>query len=313
MSNTTDERMTTKRIMESIFIFFKGLAMGSADIIPGVSGGTIALITGIYERFVFALKSINLKFLLYFILGLKNKKNFKKAKESFFSIDFSFLIPLILGIIVAFLTLANLLGFLLDTIPTQTFAFFFGLILASAAHVYYSHKSLFHISSVFYIIVGIVIGFLIVGLEGVQLDHSLIMIFASGIISFCAMILPGLSGAFMLLVLGQYGFLLSVLRELTHFQFFNLPFVFAYGLGGIIGILGFSRVLSFLFSKYKSSTIAFITGLMIGALRKPAMEIRIDPSNIFFTILSICLGILLVLIFFLMELRKNKNEVSLYE
>jgi len=301
--------MKKTRIIESLLVFLKGLAMGSADIIPGVSGGTIALITGIYERFVFALKSINLQFILYLILGLKDKKNFKKAKESFFSIDFTFLIPLILGIIVAFLTLANLIGFLLDTVPTQTFAFFFGLILASAFHVYYIHKSLFQISSIFFISVGIILGFLIVGLEGIQIDHSLLMIFASGIISFCAMILPGLSGAFILLVLGQYGFLLSVLRELTHFDFSNLLFVFVYGLGGIIGILGFSRVLSFLFSKYKPATIAFVTGLMIGALRKPAMQITIESSHTLYIILSICLGILVVIFFSIFEMKKSKNEV----
>ena len=309
---TEDERMNKKRIIERILVFLKGLAMGSADIIPGVSGGTIALITGIYERFVFALKSINLKFLLYLLLGLKDKKNFKKAKKIFFSIDFSFLMPLLLGIIVAFLTLANIIGYLLDTAPTQTFAFFFGLILSSAFHVYYTHKRLFQISSIFFIILGIIFGFLIVGLEGIQIDHSLPMIFSSGIISFCAMILPGLSGAFILLVLGQYEFLLSILRELTHFDLSNLIFVFAYGLGGIIGILGFSRVLSFLFSKYKSATIAFITGLMIGALRKPAMQIT-DPSNPLLTILAICLGIFVVIIFSLFEIFKTNNKLSIIE
>ena len=307
------KRMKTSRIIECLLVFLKGLAMGSADIIPGVSGGTIALITGIYERFVFALKSINLQFIIFLVLGFKDKVNFKKAKESFFSIDFSFLIPLVLGIIVAFLTLANLIGFFLDTAPTQTFAFFFGLIFASAFHVYYTHRSLFQTSSIFFISIGIIFGFLIVGLEGIQLDHSLIMIFASGIISFCAMILPGLSGAFILLVLGQYGFLLSILRELTHFDFGNLIFVFVYGVGGIIGILGFSRVLTYLFSKYKHATIAFITGLMIGALRKPAIQITIDPSNILYSLISICLGILVVLFFSIFEMKKNKGKVRANE
>jgi len=298
--------MRSSKISEILFLFLKGLAMGSADIIPGVSGGTIALITGIYERFVFALESINIHFLYYFILGFKDKTNFKKAKDSFFSIDFLFLIPLVLGIVCAFLTLANIIGFLLETVPTQTFAFFFGLIFASAFYVYYMHKKLFTRSSLLFIGLGILIGFLIVGLESIQLSHSLVMIFASGIISFCAMILPGLSGAFILLVLGQYEFLLSVLRDLTHFEFGMILFVFAYGFGGIIGLLGFSKVLSFLFSKYKSATIAFITGLMIGALRKPGMEIVNHPDDLLFTLISLCLGILLVTFFSVYELKKPR-------
>jgi putative membrane protein len=303
----TVEKMKTKKLTNSLFIFLKGLAMGSADIIPGVSGGTIALITDIYERFVFALKSINLRFLYYFLLGFKDKHNFKKAKDSFFAIDFAFLIPLALGIFFAFLTLANLIGHLLETVPTQTFAFFFGLIFSSAFYVYYTHKNLFQLSSLFFACLGIILGFLVVGLENIQLDHSPLMIFASGIISFCAMILPGLSGAFVLLVLGQYEFLLSILRELTHFEFGNILFVFVYGLGGIIGLLGFSRVLSFLFSRYKSATIAFITGLMIGALRKPGMQIITHQENIILTMIALVAGILVVTVFSMYELKKKEK------
>jgi putative membrane protein len=302
--------MRPSKISELLFVFLKGLAMGSADIIPGVSGGTIALITGIYERFVFALQSINIHFLYYFMLGFKDKTNFKKAKNSFFSIDFLFLIPLAVGIACAFLTLANILGFLLETVPTQTFAFFFGLIFASAFYVYYTHKSIFKLNSMLFIGLGILFGFLIVGLESIQLDHSPLMIFASGIISFCAMILPGLSGAFILLVLGQYEFLLDVLRQLTHFEFGMILFVFSYIFGGLIGLLGFSRVLSFLFSKYKSATIAFITGLMIGALRKPGMEMLRHPDNLAFTLGSLVLGILVVTFFSVYELKIKKTSMK---
>ncbi len=299
--------MNEKNLREMLFVFFKGVAMGSADIVPGVSGGTIALITGIYERFVFALKSIHISFLYYLFLSLKDKKNLKKAKKSFFSIDFVFLIPLAAGIAFAFLTLANLIGFLLETIPTQTFAFFFGLILASAFFVYYNHKPLFGLSSAVFILLGCIIGFIVVGLESIYLESSLIMIFASGIISLCAMILPGLSGAFVLLVLGQYTFLLNILRDLTQFEFGMIGYVFAYGLGGVIGLLGFSRVLSFLFLKYKSATIACITGLMIGALRKPGVEIISHPETVLFSFFSIVLGVLVVTVFGIFECRYKKN------
>ncbi len=279
--------------------------MGSADIIPGVSGGTIALITGIYERFIFALQSINLQFVYYFFLAIKDKKNLQKAKKHFYAIDFSFLIPLAIGILFAFLTLANLIGFLLETMPAQTFAFFFGLILASAFYVYYSHKKLFHLSSLVFILIGSIIGFFVVGLESIQLDHSLLMIFVSGIITFCAMMLPGLSGAFMLLILGQYSFLLNVLRDLTHFEFGMILYVISYGIGGLVGLLGFSRVLSYLFSKYKPATIAFITGLMIGALRKPGVEMISSTEPLFFTVLSLFLGIIVVTVFSVYEIKKK--------
>jgi len=279
--------------------------MGSADIIPGVSGGTIALVTGIYERFILALKSINLRFVYYFFLGVIDKKNLEKAKKQFFAIDFSFLIPLALGILFAFLTLANIIGFLLETMPAQTFAFFFGLILSSAFYVYYSHKKLFQVYSIIFILLGIILGSFVVGLENIQIDHSPLMIFASGIISFCAMMLPGLSGAFVLLVLGQYTFLLDVLRDLTHFEFGMILFVFVYGLGGLVGLLGFSRVLSYLFTKYKSATITFITGLMLGALRKPGIEMISNSENLFFTVVSLLLGIIVVTVFSIYELRKK--------
>lgn len=294
-----------KSLQQTIILFIKGLFMGSADIIPGVSGGTIALVTGIYERFILALKSINLRFVYYFFLGVIDKKNLEKAKKQFFAIDFSFLIPLALGILFAFLTLANIIGFLLETMPAQTFAFFFGLILSSAFYVYYSHKKLFQVYSIIFILLGIILGYFVVGLENIQIDHSPLMIFASGIISFCAMMLPGLSGAFVLLVLGQYTFLLDVLRDLTHFEFGMILFVFVYGLGGLVGLLGFSRVLSYLFTKYKSATIAFITGLMLGALRKPGIEMISNSENLFFTVVSLLIGILVVTVFSIYELRKK--------
>ena len=294
-----------KKVIDLIFIFLKGLAMGSADIIPGVSGGTIALITGIYERFIFALKSINLHFIYYFIISIKDRDNLKRAKESFLSIDFALLIPLILGILCAFLTLANIVGFFLKTNPTQTFSFFFGLIIASAFYVYYTHRSLFYKNSLIFLFLGAILGFFIVGFESIQLDHSLMMIFFSGIISLCAMILPGLSGAFILFILGQYNFLLSVLRELTLLNFSMMIYVVAYCIGGIIGLLGFSRVLSYLFSKYKSATIAFIIGLMVGALRKPGQQIISDTTNFELTLITLIAGILVVILFSAFELKKK--------
>jgi len=268
--------------------------MGSADIIPGVSGGTIALITGIYEPLIEAIKSVNLVFILDFFRGFRNKRYFLKAKEVFLGIHFHFLLPLIIGIAVAFLILANIIGSLMKYYPTYTFAFFFGLILASVYFVYKSSNLPLQAGTILFLLSGIIVGFFIVGLDAIQTTHSLLIIFLAGIITFCAMILPGISGAFILLVLGQYNFLLNTLRSLTRFDFSFLPYAIAYVAGGIIGILVFSRALSYLIHNYRSATLWFIIGLMIGALRKPGEFIANRPESLLFTLISIGLGICIV-------------------
>jgi putative membrane protein len=151
--------------------------MGSADIIPGVSGGTIALITGIYERIVYAIRSINFKFILYFLRGFSNKNYFKKSKEIFLKIDWGLILPLGFGILVAFLSLAHLMDYLTLNLKTYTYAFFLGLILASAFFVYYSIKKNITIRSLFFVFIGFLVGFLIVGLEQVNTTHSIVIIF----------------------------------------------------------------------------------------------------------------------------------------
>jgi putative membrane protein len=277
-------------------LFLKGIFMGSADIIPGVSGGTIALITGIYEQLVNALRSIDLKFIPYFFGGFLNKSYFHKAKKNFLSIEFTFLLPLGLGVALAFLSLAHILGYFLTFYPSYTYSFFFGLIFASALFVYTSIKGRFSLNSLLFIIVGFVFGFLLVGLEAIRTEHSVIIIFISGVITFCAMILPGISGAFILIFLGQYDFLLGVLRELASLDFSRVTYALSYIFGGIIGLLVFSRALSFLFSRYRIATLSFIVGLMIGALREPGELILHNPENVVITVLSSLLGVSLVAI-----------------
>lgn len=281
----------------AFILFLKGLFMGSADIVPGVSGGTIAFITGIYEQLITALKSINIHWLIYLIQSIGNKTYLKKSKKSFQSIQFSFLIPLALGVIVAFALLANIVSYFLDTIPTYTYAFFFGLILASSIHIYQINKKEFNITSIIFVIIGIIIGYLIVGFQQIQTEHTLIILFLCGIISFCAMILPGISGAFILLLLGQYAFMLQVLKGLTHGEWGNITYALVYGIGGIIGLIGFSRVLSYLIIHQRSITLSFIIGLMLGALRKPAQMIVETPANSVYIAISFIIGLSLVFIF----------------
>jgi putative membrane protein len=290
--------MMKQSFRDGFLIFLKGLFMGSADIIPGVSGGTIVFITGIYERFINALKSLNIHFLIYYVKGIKDKTYKKKATEAFNRMDLAFLLLLAAGVGLAFLSLANIVGFFLEVYPTYTYAFFFGLILSSAAFVYLSYKQTFnHWSFLIFVLLGTLTGYGIVGVASVQMQHSVIILFFSGVISFCAMILPGLSGAFILLLIGQYEFMLNVLRQLTRLDFTYLPFAFAYLIGGIIGLLAFSRVLSYLIKRYRMATLSFILGLMIGALRKPGELILKDPQQPIVTVIAILIGIILVSIF----------------
>jgi putative membrane protein len=281
--------------------------MGSADIIPGVSGGTVALITGIYERLVEAIKSIDLKIIYYLFKGIFNRNYLTKSKDKFFDIKFKFLLPLAAGIVVAFLVLANILGWLLEEYPTYTYAFFFGLILSSAFFVYTTSKIPISIKTLIFLILGLLSGFYIVGLQTIQTDHSIFIVFSAGIITFCAMILPGLSGAFILLLLGQYDFMLDVLRGITHLDFSSISFAIAYTLGGIIGLIAFSRILSFLLRRHREITLSFIIGLMIGALRKPGELINQNPENIIITFTSAIIGIIIVYLISSYELKFKKT------
>jgi len=154
------------------------------------------------------------------------------------------------------------------------------------------------------------VGYYITGLQAMQVDHSYLIIFLSGIVTFCAMILPGLSGAFILLVLGQYEFMLDVLRGLTRLELWNLTYAFVYVLGGIVGLLLFSRMLSHLLSRHRKQTLCFILGLMIGALRLPLGYIASDSENLSLIILSACLGVAIVTMFGIFDRRRRKHMIS---
>ncbi|MEF8878785.1 MAG: DUF368 domain-containing protein [Candidatus Thermoplasmatota archaeon] len=283
-----------QNLMDSLVVFLKGIFMGSADIIPGVSGGTIALITGIYERLIDAIRSIDLKFIPYFFKGFVDRKYFHKSKENFLGIDFVFLVSLALGVLVAFISLANVIDFLTDVYPSYTYAFFLGLIVSSAFVVYFSLEKNVGWTPLLWAVPGFLLAFYIVGLDAVNASHSILIVFVSGAASFCAMILPGVSGAFILLLLGQYTFMLNVLKKISGLDFSALPHASAYVLGGVFGLLVFSRGLSFLLKKYHAATLSFIIGLMIGSLRKPGGYIVSNPSNIFITFFSIAVGVVLV-------------------
>lgn len=238
---------------EYLRIYLTGFAMGSADIVPGVSGGTIAFISGIYSTLLNAIKSFNVEAIR---LGLRGK-----LRELFEHIPVRFLVTLLLGIGTAILLLANALGRALEDAPTFVFAFFGGLIVASIVAIL--PKVRWEALSVVAYSVAAVFAFFLVGLNPLEdADHSLPVLFFSGMVAICAMILPGISGSFLLLILGQYQFILGAVRS------FDFISVAAVGVGAMVGLLGFTRFLSWLLKHHESVTIAALVGFMLGSLRK---------------------------------------------
>jgi len=276
--------MKLNNAKESLLIFLRGMFMGIADVIPGVSGGTVALITGIYARLIFAIRGINLRFLAYLLKG-----DAKKAKQDFLSMDFGLLIPLTMGIVIAFLIFSRVIRFLLTAFPANTYAFFFGLILASAVFVYR------HVGGIDYKIIacgvcGGLFAFMFIGLESLQASHSLPVIFSSGMIAICAMILPGISGAFILFFLGQYEYMLAALHGL------DLPVIGVFLIGALIGLFSMARVLGYLLHSHKSVTMAFLVGLMLGALRLPYQNIVSNAFHLPLVLVSGAAGFFAVIV-----------------
>lgn len=270
-------------------IFIRGLLMGSADIVPGISGGTIALITGIYEHLVHAISKINFTFIKPLFKG-----NFSEFKVRFKKeIDYKFFIPLILGIGIAMLSLARIINYCMDVYTAVTFSFFLGLILASA-YVLYRQISRLNIKHVILTVVGFILAYIFVSLNPIAATHSLPVLFISGLIAICAMILPGISGSFLLLLLGQYEYMLGALEAM------KLTEIIVFVIGAIIGILGFSKVLNYLLEKYKDATMAFLIGVMVGTLKIPAVNIisscSFDLFSIIPCIIAIIVGLVIVIV-----------------
>ncbi|MDZ4172481.1 MAG: DUF368 domain-containing protein [Methanobacteriaceae archaeon] len=262
--------------------------MGTADIMPGVSGGTVALITGIYERLIHSISKINFEFVKPLLKG-----NFQESKTILKKeVDFELFIPLLLGIGIAILSMSQLMQFLLTNYITYTYAFFSGLILASA-YIVYTEIDGFSVKNFIFGIIGFVFAFIFVGLNPIQANHSLLIIFFSGFVAICAMILPGISGAFVLLLLGQYEYMINALNK------FSINEIITFVVGAGLGILSFSRILDYLLKNHESITMSFLVGLMLGTLRMPYQKISIaDNSSIIFSVL---LGIIAFGIVMLME------------
>ena len=236
-----------------LLLSLKGMAMGAADVVPGVSGGTIAFITGIYEEFIHSLKSINISALI----ALKEGGISKLWKH----VNGNFLVALFLGIGISIVSLAKVITYLLDTYPVIVWSFFFGLILASVFFVGKSIKK-WGTSTVIAFAVGTIIAYLITTLPPSSGNEELWFVFVSGLIAICAMILPGISGSFILVLLGSYQFILGSLKE------FELMIILVFAAGCVTGLISFSKLLNWLFTKFHDITIAVLSGFLLGSLNK---------------------------------------------
>ena len=227
--------------------------MGSADVVPGVSGGTIAFITGIYETLLNAIRSVDLQALQYL-------KKFQ-IKALWKHVNGNFLLPLLAGIATSVLTLAKVITHLLAEYPIQVWSFFFGLIVISALIILREIKQ-WNIGVFVAIALGIAAAYFITSATPAETPEASWFLFIAGAVAICAMILPGISGAFILLIFGKYEFILSAVKE------FRIVDIAIFGLGCIVGLLSFARLVGWLFNKYHNITVGVLSGFMIGSLNK---------------------------------------------
>ena len=235
-------------------LYLKGLAMGAADVVPGVSGGTIAFITGIYSL------------LLESISAFTSKDTYKYLFSGNFSafwqrINGSFVVVLLSGIATSIVLFARVISYLLKAHPEMIWSFFFGLVLVSCFFVG-REVSRWDWQAIVSLIIGAIGAYFVTGMTPTILEPSLVMVFISGAIAICAMILPGISGSFILLTMGMYGHIIGAIKD------FDLLIITTFSAGNALGILSFSRLLNWLLHRHGKITLAFLTGLLIGSLNK---------------------------------------------
>lgn len=241
------------RLRDAFLIYIKGMAMGGADVVPGVSGGTIALITGIYQTLLESIRAVDLEAIR--LLGAFRFNDF------WAKINGSFLLPLVLGIATSLLTLARLIKYLMHDHPIPLWSFFFGLILVSAFWVMKEIRQ-WHWGIVVSLVVGTVIAWAITLATPAETPEAWWFLLISGAIAICAMILPGISGAFILLILGKYEFILEAVNQR------DLATIAIFAAGCLIGLLSFSRAIAWLLRHYHDLTIGLLAGFMLGSLNK---------------------------------------------
>jgi len=245
--------MGRRNLLSYIIISLKGVAMGAADVVPGVSGGTIAFISGIYEELITSINSIN--FSKFKVLRKEGFKSFWKA------INGNFLLALFSGIFISVFSLAKMISWLLVNQPILLWSFFFGLVFASIFFIARVIEK-WNLGTISAFVLGAVIAYYITTLPPSENTESLPFLFLSGALAVCAMILPGISGAFILVLLGSYKTILDAVHEQ------ELYTVATVAMGAVFGLLSFARLLKWMFENYKNSTLALLTGFILGSLNK---------------------------------------------
>lgn len=308
--------------LDYLILALKGMAMGAADVVPGVSGGTIAFISGIYEELITTLNTINFS-LLKQLKSEGFKSVWKKANGSF-------LLALLSGIFVSVISLAKGVEWLLEYHPILLWSFFFGLVFASILYVGKQIKiRLTDFKLVLAMAIGAGVAYFITTLNPSQTSNSNLFLFLAGALAICAMILPGISGAFILVIIGAYS---PVLEALNTRDFKTILII---GVGAVMGLLSFSKLLKWLFETYHRLTLAVITGFMIGSLNKiwpwkipltfrtnskgieiPLNEESVSPFNfdgdpqLLQAIGLMAIGVLIILVLEKISIKKKSIETS---
>lgn len=268
-----------------LILFLKGIAMGAADVVPGVSGGTIAFISGIYEELLSSIKSVDLQ-------ALKLVTSFK-LKEFWQKINGQFLIILFAGIAFSILSLSRVVLYLLENQPILLWSFFFGLIVASVLLVA-KQITKWSLLPILALIIGTAMAYYISSIGSIADENaSLLYVFICGAVAICAMILPGISGSFILILMGAYQLIFGTIKELIDSlvasdfaAFFNhLKLILIFIVGCLFGLISFSRLLSWLFKHYHNTTVALLIGFLIGSLNKvwpwkETMEYYVDRHGV---------------------------------
>ena len=242
-----------RRIKDYAVLTLKGMAMGAADVVPGVSGGTIAFIAGIYDELINSIKSINMHSLKLLFTG--------KIAAFWKAVNGNFLFALLLGIAISVFSLAKLITYLLLNEPVLVWSFFFGLVLASTWFVTKDIKG-WNWKTVAGFVGGAVIAYYITVATPAETSTNLMFIFLCGAIAICAMILPGISGSFILVLLGKYFYVMEAVKTL------DLVVLGVFAFGAALGITSFSRVLSYALKNFRNITLSVLSGFMLGSLNK---------------------------------------------
>lgn len=245
--------MKPRLLKDYLLISLKGIAMGAADAVPGVSGGTIAFISGIYEELITSISNVDASLF---------KTLFKEGFTAFWKkANGNFLLALIIGIAVSLISFTRLAKYLLENHPILIWGFFFGLILASVLIVG-KQITKWNLANIIALIIGTLVACYISGLPSMMENDSTVFLFFAGSLAICAMILPGVSGAFILVILGAYKNAIDALHDI------DVKKIITLSAGALLGLLTFSKVLKWLFQKYRDLTLALLTGFIVGSLNK---------------------------------------------